>query len=72
MDDLQEAVRKKFQHLSTGKLIERMNAAPDFGYDDESIELRRRLALQGKRWRWNKHDRIEIIDAAESVSGHAK
>ncbi|QWY81389.1 hypothetical protein SEA_RIZWANA_92 [Arthrobacter phage Rizwana] len=34
-------------------LVRRINAAPDFGYDDESAELNELLAAQGKGWKWS-------------------
>ena len=51
--DLDEAVKKKFVSYSTKRLIERIEKAPDFGYDDEEVELRRRLRLEGKSFHWN-------------------
>lgn len=40
--------------MSITSLIRRINAAPDFGYDDEAVELNRKLAAQGKTWRWSE------------------
>lgn len=42
-----------FKHLSLDALIRRIENAPDFGYDDEAVELSARLARQGKDWRWS-------------------
>lgn len=39
--------------LSDAQLIRRMENAPDFGYDDEEVELSRRLKLGGLAWRWS-------------------
>lgn len=43
-----------FKHLSLDALIRRIENAPDFGYDDESVELSSRLARQGKDWKWGE------------------
>ncbi|ALY10630.1 hypothetical protein FDH86_gp095 [Arthrobacter phage Tank] len=34
-------------------LVRKINAAKDFGYDDESIELTALLAERGKNWKWS-------------------
>lgn len=47
------AIQAKLGHISTGNLVRRMERAPDFGYDDEQVELSRRLREQGKTWRWS-------------------
>lgn len=52
LSDLQRSVQTKFAHLSDRELIARMQHAPDFGYDDEEVELTRRLGAQGLKWRW--------------------
>ena len=31
-----------------------METAPDFGYDDEEVELSRRLKDQGMAWKWSE------------------
>lgn len=48
--------------LTTSALVQRMNAAPDFGYDDEADELTRRLAPD-RDWRWSgtHPPRVEIV-----------
>lgn len=33
-------------------LVTKINNAPDFGYDDESVELNQLLRGEGKAWRW--------------------
>ena len=49
METLDEAVKKKFKHLSNQQLVDRANNAPDFGWDDEEVELnRRRKESNGK------------------------
>lgn len=58
-----------FAGTSDAQLIRRMERAADFGYDDESYELSRRLKLGGLAWRWmviDGRDRVEIYtpDAA--------
>lgn len=50
-------------NLSTAALVRRMNSAPDFGYDDEAVELTRRLGAEGRDWRWSgsyTSPRVEI------------
>ncbi|WP_440220899.1 hypothetical protein [Dietzia sp. MNB45] len=51
-DELSEAIRQKFLGVSTPALIRRLEAADDFGADDEEYELNRRLSAEGKTWRW--------------------
>ena len=55
--------------MTINQLVNRINSAPDFGYDDEAVELTQRLAKEGKRWRWSSPDRydrqhVEIVEAA--------
>ena len=60
---LEESISGKFAHLSNEALVGRMNRAPDFGYDDEAVELTRRLKLGGAAWRWSAdffNPKIEI------------
>lgn len=67
MTDLEAIIAPEFAHLSTPALIARMEAAPDFDYDDETVELNRRLRAQGKTWRWTGgffNPRIEIVPLA--------
>lgn len=51
--ELEETCRQKFIHYGTEHLIQRIEKAPDFGYDDEEIELSRRLRAEGKTWKWD-------------------
>jgi hypothetical protein len=58
------------ERLSTAHLIRRMQSAPDFGYDDEAVELNRRLAVEGKTWKWESrggHDVVVIIEGLNGV-----
>lgn len=64
-ESLESKVKEKFAHLTDDDLIRRMNAAPDFGYDDESVELNRRLDLVGLTWRWSSQNKVLIFDPAE-------
>ena len=55
--------------LSDRALIERMNKAEDFGYDDEQVELDRRVAARGLSWRWAPEGQmfgqhVEVFDPA--------
>jgi hypothetical protein len=60
--ELLKAVQARFAHLSTAQLTARMNRAPAFGYDDEEVELTRRLEPTGRAWRWTRTipPRVEI------------
>lgn len=40
---IQQKCKKMFRHLSNEELINRINSLPDFQYDNESIELNRRI-----------------------------
>ena len=40
--ELEKFCRERFQHLSNEQLVARVNGLPDFGWDDEGIELQRR------------------------------
>ena len=70
-ESVESQIQKKFAHLTDNELIRRMNAAPDFGYDDESFELNRRLALVGLTWRWSPRNQVLIFDPAEEEQGGA-
>jgi len=65
--ELEEACKNKFISYSTERLIKRMEAAPDFGYDDEEIELNRRLRLKGQHYKWEgmSNPKIVIFDVQE-------
>ncbi|KUM38983.1 hypothetical protein [Arthrobacter sp. EpRS71] len=61
---LSKQIEEKFQHLTDDELIDRINKAPDFDYDDEAVELNRRLALGGLAWRWSQdygHETVEVF-----------
>jgi hypothetical protein len=60
----------RFAHLSTGFLVARMNRATDFGYNDEEVELTRRLSGTGRAWRWTQTDppRVEIYAPADTAT----
>lgn len=40
--ELERFCRKRFQHLTNEQLVARINILPDFGWDDEGVELQRR------------------------------
>jgi len=47
--EIEELCRDRFKNLSTEALVKRANKAPDFGWDDEAVELgRRRRTSNGK------------------------
>ncbi|MFC5937539.1 MULTISPECIES: hypothetical protein [Mycobacterium avium complex (MAC)] len=67
-DGLLREIAAQFATVTDKELIRRINRAPDFGYDDEAIELSRRLHERGRDWRWARnshgHDVVEIFDMA--------
>ncbi|WP_199240990.1 hypothetical protein [Naasia lichenicola] len=72
-ESLNEQIALKFAGLSDHELAKRIEKAPDFGYDDETVELNRRLALGGMAWRWAQGDQhVEIyvpaVEAAQQLS----
>lgn len=60
-DDLSQAIQDQFAHLTTPRLIRRMENLPDFKYDDEAHELNRRLKKEGQTWRWKNDHEVELI-----------
>lgn len=40
--------------MRTKALIRRMEQAGDFNYDDEQVELSRRLSAEGYAWKWSR------------------
>lgn len=66
---LEDQIRHKFVGVATSRLIQRMEHAQDFKYDDEAVELNRRLAEQNQTWRWSGdfyNPRVEINDIPET------
>lgn len=41
-NELERLCRERFQHLTNAQLVARVNSLPDFGWDDEGVELQRR------------------------------
>lgn len=62
-----------FAHLSIEQLVARMNRATDFGYDDESEELDRRLRDTARAWRWTRSDppRVELYTLADTTGARS-
>jgi hypothetical protein len=46
-NDLTRTIKRKFAHLSNEQLVQRINQAEDFGWDDEGYELERRIEQSG-------------------------
>ncbi|MGO4470376.1 hypothetical protein AB4Y95_00355 [Arthrobacter sp. M-10] len=67
-NDLETQIKEKFAGQTDADIIRRMNAAPDFGYDDEAYELNRRLGAVGLSWRWSRQNKVLIFDPAEELS----
>lgn len=40
--DIEKFCRERFKHLTNAQLVTRVNGLPDFGWDDEGVELQRR------------------------------
>jgi hypothetical protein len=59
---LEEQIKQKFEGYTDGQIMRRMEAAEDFGYDDEAMELNRRLGAVGLTWRWSKRNKVLIYD----------
>lgn len=70
---LEAEIQAKLGHVSTAALVRRMERAPDFGYDDEQIELSRRLREQGKTWRWTQdfHNPRIVVEGTDTEVGDA-
>lgn len=49
---LDAEIAEKFAAVSNQRLIQRIESAAAFGYDDEAYELNRRLRLGGLAWRF--------------------
>lgn len=43
MTELEQICKKKFAHLTNQQLVSKINQCKDFGWDDEGIELNRRI-----------------------------
>lgn len=46
-------VKPAVENLSTAALCKRMQRSTTFDYNDEAVELTRRLKAEGKAWRWS-------------------
>ncbi|RAN77985.1 hypothetical protein B5P43_18310 [Bacillus sp. SRB_336] len=68
LNDLEAQIKEKFADHSDADIIRRMNAAPDFGYDDEAYELNRRLGAVGLSWRWSRQNKVLIFDPEAELS----
>lgn len=65
----------RFPGVSTAELIRRMERSEDFMYDDESMELSRRLASENKTWSWSDdfyRPRIEVYNKAVVLGYNAE
>lgn len=55
------------------QLINKMQKAPDFGYDDEATELTSILDKQGLRWKWEEtfvNPKVIILPQQGYNNGH--
>ncbi len=65
------SIRAKFASMSLSRLISRMERSPDFGYDDEEVELAERLLRKGQEWCWSRdvfHPRVLVTPLAEALT----
>lgn len=60
-ESLDRIISEKFEGKPDSYLVRRMETAPDFGYDDESYELDRRLKLVGKAWKWSQKYGRDVV-----------
>jgi hypothetical protein len=60
-ESLDRVIAAKFEGKPDSYLIRRMETAPDFGYDDESYELDRRLKLAGLAWKWSQKYGRDVV-----------
>ena len=66
-ESLEDQIKEKFAGYTDGQIMRRMEAAPDFGYDDEAYELNRRLEAVGLSWRWSSQNKVLIYDPEEEL-----
>ena len=66
-ESLEDQIKAKFAGYTDGQIMRRMEAAPDFGYDDEAYELNRRLGAVGLTWRWSSQNKVLIYDPEEAL-----
>ena len=65
-ESIETICKRKFRHLSDQELVRRINGLPDFGYDDEEVELHRRINENGLKVQMNINT-LEIIRLTEEV-----
>jgi hypothetical protein len=53
---------RTLRRMSNQQLIDRVNQAPDFGWDDECVELCRRRKEKGLRWEIQGNTAIILAD----------
>ena len=62
MTELEKICKEKFRHLNNQQLVQRINQAKDFCYDDESIELNRRIEASNGEFKVKmNYNTLEII-----------
>lgn len=62
---------EQFPHLTDRQLMARMERAKDFSYDDEAVELSRRLGARALTWRWSDdffNPKVEVYEPTEGES----
>ena len=66
-ESLEDQIKAKFAGYTDGPIMRRMEAAPDFKYDDEAYELNRRLGEVALAWRWSSQNKVLIYDPEEEL-----
>ena len=59
---IQQICQAKFRHLSNQQLVDKINRAPDFGWDDEGVELSRRIKSENLEVERNYRDQLVIVN----------
>lgn len=49
--DLEKDIKKKFKNLSNEELVQRANSLPDFKWDDEEVEISRRMKVSNGKFK---------------------
>ena len=74
-ESLDRELEAQYKGVPNAELMRRMQAAPDFGYDDYEYELSRRLSLVGLAWKWagkygSEHVEVYAPENESEVRGY--
>lgn len=59
--EIEKLCMKRFKHFTNIQLIERVNSLPDFGWDDEGVELQRRRRVSNGAFDYEIRGNIMVI-----------